>query len=111
MNFTSVPMGGRAPPQKSRRGLQDRIRPPQLTVLPLQLHQPTPIITRHPRPGAGIDLGLLHPAAQRIPVDTQLLPNPTTRAGHRQLQLIIGQNIIDQTDRPITNLRRILLRC
>ncbi len=104
-------MGGRAPPQrKPTRGLQDRIRPPQLAVLPLQLHQPTPIIAGHPRLSAGIDLGLLHPTAQRVTVDAQLLPDPTTRAGHRQLQLIIDQKIIDQTDRPITNLKRILLR-
>ena len=27
-----------------------------------------------PRLGAGVDLGLLHPAAQRVPVDAQLLP-------------------------------------
>jgi hypothetical protein len=33
---------------------------------------------------ASVDLGLLHPAAQRIPVDTQLLTDPTTRAGHRR---------------------------
>jgi hypothetical protein len=43
-------MGGRAPPRKSRFGLQDRIRPAQLPVLPLQLHQPSPIITGHSRP-------------------------------------------------------------
>ena len=60
-----------------------------------QLHQPTPIITRHSRPGTSIDLGLLHPAAQRIPVNAQLLTDPATRTGHRQLQLIIGQQIID----------------
>jgi hypothetical protein len=51
--------------------------------------------TGHSRSSAGIDLGLLHPAAQRIPVDTQLLPDPATSTGHRQLQLIIGQKIID----------------
>ena len=88
-------MGGRAPPRKSRCGLQDRIRPAQLPVLPLQLHQPTPIIAGDSRSGAGIDLGLLHPAAQRVTVDAQLLTDPATRTSHRQLQLIIGQQIID----------------
>ena len=70
-----------------------------------------PDVLNRPGSGAGVDLGLLHPTAQRVPIDAQLLTDPATSPGHRQLQLIIGQQIIDQTDRPITNLSRILLRC
>ena len=50
-------------------------------------------------------------SAASFPADTQLLTKPATRAGHREMQLIIGQKIIDQTDRPITNLKRFLLLC
>jgi hypothetical protein len=33
----------------------------------------------HPRPRPGVDLDLLHPAAQRVGVDVQLLADPPAR--------------------------------
>src|SRR5215217_2600448 len=111
MNLTSVAMGGRAPPQrKPTRSLRSH----SLDAAPGSPVPARPADVDHPwrpRSCAGIDLGLLHPAPQRVPVDAQLFPDPTTSAGYRQLQLLIGQKIIDQTDRPITNLGRMLLRC
>lgn len=80
-----------APPRKSRGGLEDRIRPGSFTVLPLQPDEPTSIIAGRSRSFASVDLGLLHRAAQRTPVDSQLLTDPATSAGHRQLRLIIGR--------------------
>jgi hypothetical protein len=44
----------------SRRRLQNRVRPPQLTILTLQLSQPDALIGGRARPVAGVDLGLLH---------------------------------------------------
>jgi hypothetical protein len=46
----------------------------QLPVVPLQMHQPAPIIAGQARLGAGIELGPHHPAGQRVPLNAQLLP-------------------------------------
>jgi hypothetical protein len=61
---------------------------------------------REPRPGPCIDLGLLHPAPQRVTVDAQLLRHPAACTGDRQLQVRISKKILDQTNRPITKLDR-----
>jgi hypothetical protein len=66
---------------------------------PAPAPQPTPIITGHPRSGAGVDLGVLHLAAQRVTVMPHNSPtrrhseqcanagpprqSPTVAAGHR----------------------------
>jgi len=73
-------MGGRAPPRKKPKQSSRSHSPGAVHGSPAQLHQPTPIIAGNTRPSAGIDLGLLHPAAQRIPIDTQLLTDPATGA-------------------------------
>jgi len=41
----------------------------------------------------------------------KLLPNLAARPGHRDLDLGISEQILDQTDRPVSQLLRILLRC
>ena len=97
--------------KKADAVFRDRVRPTQLTVLPLQLDQTTTIITRDPRLGAGVDLGLLHPAPQGVAVDPQLLRDAGARPRHGQLQTFIGEEVLHQTDSPITKLDRVLLRC
>jgi len=49
---------------KSRRALEDRVRPPQLAVLPLQFSQPRPLIGGQARRRAGVNARLLHPVPQ-----------------------------------------------
>ena len=70
--------------EETRRGLQDLIRSPQLTILPLQGGQAFRVAAGDARPITGIDPGLLHPAPQRFRVDPELIADPpdrTDRAG------------------------------
>ena len=69
--------------KESRRTVQDRVRPAQLAVLALRLDQTLRVTRRGPRPVTGVDLGLGHPAPQRLWLDPQLLTSPTHRAGPR----------------------------
>ncbi len=86
---------------------QYRICPAQLGIFALQLADPGCVRARGPRPLAGIDLGLLDPAAQRIAVDSQLLTDPPTR--RRDAPSLSG-DVQDQADRPLPQLIRILPR-
>lgn len=81
MKATISGRGGRAPPRRSRRALQNRVRPAQLSHLTLELGQPGRVIGRHARPVALVNLGLDHPVAQRLGVDAQLLADPLQRPG------------------------------
>ena len=69
---------------------------------------PGRIPARGPWPLAGIDLGLLDPAAQRVAVDTQLLADPPAR---RRDAARLVRDVQDQADRPLPHLIRILPRC
>jgi hypothetical protein len=59
-------VGGRAPPEERRRGLQDLIRPPQFPDLSLQRLQLLALVAGQPGPRAAIDLGPPHPVGQRL---------------------------------------------
>ncbi len=64
---------------EGRRGPQDFIRPPQVAVLPLEFGDPTCLVAGDARPVAFVDLGLLHPVAQRLGIDPELLTDPPQR--------------------------------
>ena len=73
--------GAHTPPrQTSRRTLQDRVRPAQLSDLQRRLLDPGRLVSGASRPQTTIDLGLLDPGAQSLGVDTQLLADPADRA-------------------------------
>ena len=80
MNSTSTSVGGRAPPRRSRRRAQDRVRPPQLPDLLLELLDPRRLSRGHPRLHPVVDLGLLDPATQRLGADPELLGDSSDRA-------------------------------
>lgn len=61
MNSTTWATGGRAPPRGSRRAAQDRVRAPQLAVLPLQVSKPLRVTRRVPGTISSISLGLVEP--------------------------------------------------
>src|ERR1700691_4978262 len=87
---------------------QDLIRPPQLTVFPLQLRDPHLILCRGTRPRPVIDLGLLHPAAQRLGVNAQLAAHPG------QLTLapaVTGPDLQDHLYRALAQLIGVLPLC
>src|SRR6266571_6332575 len=94
--------------KKSTRGAQYRIGPAQLGVLPLQLPDPRRISGRRPRPLTRIHLRLLHPPAQRVAVDPQLLPDPPAR--RRDAPGVLG-DVRNQANRPVPHLIRVLLWC
>ena len=85
--------------------------PAQLTVLPLEIDQTPSVTGGRTGLGPGIDLGLLDPAPQRVTVDAQLITDPAARPGHRQLQIRIHTQILDQTDHPVAKLDRVLPWC
>src|SRR6266545_2977922 len=57
---------------ESRRGLQDFVSPTQLSVLPPQTLQLRRLLTRRPRPRAGVHLSLPHPLPHRLARHTHL---------------------------------------
>ena len=71
--------------EKRRRGLQDLTRSPQLPHLGLKRLDPLRLRGRHPGRLPGVDLGLLHPAPQRLRVIPSCSPircsAPALRAG------------------------------
>ncbi len=80
----TAPRGAQLRREESRRRRQDRIRPAELPVLPLQLGQLVRVAARGPGPAARIDLGLTDPATQRLGVDAELLTDPTGRSEPRR---------------------------
>jgi hypothetical protein len=67
--------------EKHRRGLENLVGPAQLAVLTLKRLQPLALVGRQPVvAGAGIDLGLAHPQAQRFLVDTEIARDMRDRA-------------------------------
>lgn len=65
--------------EASLGALQDRIGPPQLPDLSLELDDPGRVRRRGNRPRAHIDLGQLHPGAQRLLMHTELDGDPSDR--------------------------------
>ncbi len=63
------------PPEETRRRLEDLVGPPQLTVLLLE-HLDPRVSCRCARSFAVVDLMLLHPAAQRLYPDVELVGDP-----------------------------------
>src|SRR5699024_11292643 len=59
--------------EESRRGLQDRVGPPQLSHLTLQLSKALGLVGAGTGAISGVDLGLDHPVAQGLAVDAQLI--------------------------------------
>ena len=76
-------MGAHTPPQEnSRRAPQDRVGPPQLADLLLQLLDAPGPLGGGAGPVAGVDPGLAHPAAQGLGIDPQLIADaPETPPG------------------------------
>ena len=72
MKATTSSLDRRGGREENRCGFQDVVRPTQLTHLTLQLSDPLRIRRRRPRPAARVDLGLVHPAPQRLRADAQL---------------------------------------
>src|SRR6266516_6201754 len=94
--------------EKSTRGAQDRVGAAELGVFPFQLADPGRIRGRGPRPLARVDLGPLHPAAERVAADSQLLTDaPARRRGVARLFL----DVEHEADRPLPQLIRILPWC
>jgi len=68
----------------SRSLLEDRVRPPQLAVLPFQLCDPLGIVGRGTRTYAAIDLGAFDPGPERFGVHTELIGDPLERTRPRR---------------------------
>ena len=62
---------------------QDRVRPPQLPVLLLQLGDPLRVVAGRSRRLTRVDPGLLDPVPQRVRIDPELLTDQTSSPGHR----------------------------
>lgn len=76
---TPVDAGHRGSGSWLRRGAQDLVGTPQLTVLPLELGDATCFLAGDAWPGAFVDLDLLDPVAQRLGVVPSC--SPTRRNG------------------------------
>src|SRR5690348_12103548 len=88
-------------PEENRRALQDLVRPAELAVLPFELLDPLALGRRQAAPGAGINLGLADPLADRLGPDPQLAGN----IGHRAVAITpFGGRLGDQPDRSLTEL-------
>src|SRR5690242_8183213 len=108
MYATTVVSGGPAPRRKSARRAQDRIGAAEFGVFPFQLADPRRVPARGPWSLPGIDLGPLHPAAERVAVDSQLPADPPARRrGIARLLL----DVEHEADRPLPQLIWILPWC
>jgi hypothetical protein len=78
--------------EESRRGFQDRVRAPQLGVLPLQPLQLRRLLRCGPRPRPGIDLGLADPLAHRLQRGD---PQQMSHLAHRRrISLVIRADLV-----------------
>ncbi|GAP60664.1 hypothetical protein AHiyo1_42360 [Arthrobacter sp. Hiyo1] len=76
----TAPRGAQLRREENRRLAKDRVRPPQLTDLTLELGEPDRVIARGPGPQPLVDLGPAHPGPQRFRIDPELLSDPAVRA-------------------------------
>src|SRR5690606_18683207 len=91
--------------EESRCGLQDRVGPLELGVLPPQPLQLRRLLSRHPGPLTGVDLGLAAPLPDSLRrPDTEQLGDLAHRS---PLRLVIGPDLGDHPDRPLTQLGRV----
>src|SRR5690606_6294355 len=88
-------------------GLQNLVRPPQLTVLPLQFGDPLRVAGRGPGALPAIDLDLPDPGPQRLTVHAELVGHPGDRAG---LHTGLFTQLKHHPDRAFTQLWRVLPR-
>src|SRR5689334_3626321 len=107
MNSTTWAVAGPTPAKKPRPPSGSRC-PPQFPVLPLQLGDPLRVRRRGARPLATVDLRLLDPVPQGLPVDAQLVRHPSD--GSLLLPGLLP-DLEHHPHRPLTDLIRILLRC
>src|SRR5690606_19006693 len=91
--------------EAGRCGLQDRVGPLELGVLPPQPLQLRRLLSRHPGPLTGVDLGLAAPLPDSLRrPDTEQLGDLAHRS---PLRLVIGPDLGDHPDRPLTQLGRV----
>src|SRR5690606_41804787 len=88
-------------------GLQNLVRPPQLTVLPLQFGDPLRVAGRGPGALPAIDLDLPDPGPQRLTVHAELVGHPGDRAG---LHTGLFTQLKHHPDRAFTQLWGVLPR-
>ena len=96
--------------EESRRGLQDRVRPPQLTVLPLQLGDPRGRVHRRRRRTRGPLGRVAEPVPQRRPRDPELVTDLVTGALVRQPRVVLHR-LVHHPNRALTQLVAVLPRC
>jgi hypothetical protein len=82
--------------EESRRGTQNLIGPQQLLHLLLQAADLGALLRRDPRPHALVDIGLVHPLADRLDSEARLPGDPLHRA---VLLPRLGAQLTDQTNR------------
>jgi hypothetical protein len=76
-------MGGRAPPRKSRRPLEQIIGTTQLAVLLLQLTDPLRLDAGQARLDTLVDVSLLDPRPKRLHTAADLIRDPLDRPVRR----------------------------
>lgn len=96
---------GRSSSAAAGGGLQDRIRPAQLGVLPPQPLELSGVLAAHPGTGTGINLGPAHPFPHGLGRPD---PQQTGDLTHRRpLRLVLIADLGDHPYRPFPQLRRI----
>src|SRR5689334_21566831 len=107
-SISTAPRGAQFPREIGTGGLQDLIRPAELTVLLLQLRDPLLIISRGTWPHPAVDFRLLCPGPQRFRVNTQLTCHP----GQLPMPLTLPLPDLEQhLHRTFAQLIRVLLLC
>ena len=109
MKVTTSSVGGRAPPRRNSPRPAGCRSPGAAPVLLAQVASSSALLRgRQPRTLAGVDLGLLDPAPQRLVADTEL-------AGHPRITALspgsAARSLSDHPHSPLLQLRRIPLRC
>src|ERR1019366_10787013 len=94
--------------KESRRGLQNRVRPPQLTILQLEVSDPLRVRGRRSSPQTTIDLSGANPITHRLGMNAQLLSDPTDSPSTCRR---IPARIQSHPHSPIPRLLRILPWC
>src|SRR6266511_3804053 len=103
-SIVSTPRGAQLPREESRGRLQDLVGAAQLTDLAFQLRDPLPLSGRHAQAAATVDLGLPHPAAQRLGADAKLAGDP---GDHPDALAGLLHGLQHHAHRPLTQLGRV----